>query len=49
MKVVPLPKSQWTGIINQFDKTQMEEKVNFNDLLTMMLRESFFRDTLAEA
>ena len=47
--VIPLTSSQWTNFINQFDQSDLQEKVNFNDFLQMMLRESFFRDTLAEA
>ena len=40
---------QWTNFINQFDNTELHSKLKFNDFLTMMMRESFFRDTLAEA
>ena len=35
--------------MRQFDKNEKWDKVTMNDILTMMLRESFYRDTLAEA
>lgn len=39
---------QWEDFINQFDENDLKSKKNFNDLLQMLQRESFYRDTLAE-
>ena len=40
---------QWIDFRYQFDQAELEHKLDFNDFLAMLLRESFFRDTLAEA
>lgn len=44
-----MTKRQWVDFQNQFDPSDLDQKLNFNDFLTMLLRESFFRDTLAES
>ena len=43
-----LPR-QWEDFRNQFDECDAESKKTFNDFLSMLQRESFYRDTLAEA
>ena len=43
-----LPR-QWEDFRNQFDENDERSKKSFNDLLSMLQRESFYRDTLAEA
>ena len=43
-----LPR-QWEDFRNQFDENDPESKKSFNDFLTMLQKESFYRDTLAEA
>ena len=43
-----LPR-QWEDFRNQFDENDERSKKTFNDLLSMLQRESFYRDTLAEA
>lgn len=43
-----LPR-QWEDFRNQFDEKDERSKKTFNDLLSMLQRESFYRDTLAEA
>ena len=43
-----LPR-QWEDFRNQFDENDPDSKKSFNDFLTMLQKESFYRDTLAEA
>ena len=47
--IVPMTNKQWIDFRYQFDQGELDQKMNFNDFLAMLLRESFFRDTLAEA
>ena len=44
-----MTSKQWIDFRYQFDQGELDQKMNFNDFLIMLLRESFFRDTLAEA
>jgi len=43
-----LPR-QWEDFQNSFIMNEPDAKKNFNDLLYILQRESFYRDTLAEA
>ena len=39
----------WETFMKQFDADDVNAKMTFNDFLSMMQRESFMRDTLAES
>ena len=41
--------AQWEDLRNSFDESAPDSKKTFNDLLSMLQRESFYRDTLVEA
>ena len=40
---------QWEDLRNQFDESAPDSKKTFNDFLSLLQKESFYRDTLAEA